>query len=73
MRLVYLYITELEDGITFEDTLDGHTTDLFYYLVPESAADGFTNTVSFTVTSKSAYNAVEMYLSLSKILLLINL
>lgn len=44
--------------------MDGHSSHLFEYYVPQDATDGFVRAITFTIESEDAYNAIDVYFSL---------
>ena len=44
--------------------LDGLSSNLFEYYIPQDASDGFARAITFTVESEDAYNPIDIYFSL---------
>lgn len=44
--------------------LDGLSSNLFEYYIPQDASDGFTRAITFTVESDDAYDPIDIYFSL---------
>lgn len=44
--------------------LEGHSSNLFEYYVPQDASDGFARAITFTIESEDAYNPIDVYFSL---------
>ena len=44
--------------------LEGHSSTLFEYYVPQDANDGFARAITFTIESEDPYNPINLYFSL---------
>jgi hypothetical protein len=44
--------------------LEGHSSNLFEYYVPQDATDGFARAITFTIESEDEYRPMEVYMSL---------
>lgn len=44
--------------------LDGHSSNLFEYYIPQDASDGFARAITFTIESEDEYRPMEVFMSL---------
>lgn len=46
--------------------LDGHSSNLFSYFIPENTGNMRTSSIQISVKSENPYTPIEMYLSIGK-------
>lgn len=60
----YFTTTTLAQDTRTQVRMDGHSSQLFEYYVPQDANDGFARAITFTIESEDPYNAISLYMSL---------
>ena len=60
----YFTTVSLDQDVRTQMRLDGHSSNLFEYYVPQDASDGFARAITFTIESDDEYNPIDVYFSL---------
>ena len=60
----YFTTQTVEQDVRKQIRLDGHSSNLFEYYIPQDASDGFARAITFTVESEDSYNPIAIYFSL---------
>jgi len=60
----YFKPVSLQQDVRTQLRLEGHSSNLFEYYVPQDASDGYTRAITFTIESDDEYNPIELYFSL---------
>jgi hypothetical protein len=56
--------TVLDQDVRTQIRLDGYSSNLFEYYIPQDASDGFARAITFTIESEDTYNPIDVYFSL---------
>ena len=60
----YFTTVSLDQDVRTQMRLEGHSSNLFEYYVPQDASDGFSRAITFTIESDDEYNPIDVYFSL---------
>lgn len=60
----YFSVVDLEQDVRTQMRLEGHSSNLFEYYIPQDASDGFARAITFTIESEDEYRPMEVFMSL---------